>query len=407
MGGQFLPPCGEGQNSASLARARLARRIDVGPSGRRIETAIDVLIDVRFAVDEVDRARRALEEIEIPVARDVDEALYLPAAALIVDEDRRRHFVPVPRLVGVVLEVALDLSGGDVDGHGGRDVEVVAGPLIAHPGAAVAGAPVGEVGGGIIVAGHPHRRAAGLPLIALRPRLAARLDRVPAPCRCATVPCRSLGIEGGDEPAHAELAAGGANHHLAIGDQRRQCRVVRRLVVGDRLRPHFTAAARVEGDQDGLAAGEEHLVAIQRRAAVRLVQHERAFRARPLVAPQHRTAARIECHQLVVRRRHVHHAVVDDGGGLVRTAFASLHHPHALQPADVGGRDLCERAVAPAVVGAADHQPVAVFRVAQPGGSHGLVVAQRGGRRRSRGRALLRRAGEDPRTGDRERDPDG
>ncbi len=44
--------------------------------------------------------------------------------------------------------------------------------------------------------------------------------------------------------------------------------------------------------------------------------------------------------------------------------------------ADIRRRDLVERAVAPAVIGAADHQPVAVFRFHEAVGRHRLVAAQ-------------------------------
>src|SRR6185436_14496046 len=110
------------------------------PAGLRIEALEDVLLHERCAVDEIDLAARTLEEPEVAVARDVDQSLDRPAVAPEVDENRRRHFVPVPRFIRVVLEVALDGAGGDVERHGGRDVEIVAGALIAHPRAAVAGA---------------------------------------------------------------------------------------------------------------------------------------------------------------------------------------------------------------------------------------------------------------------------
>src|SRR4030095_414644 len=99
------------------------------------------------------------------------------AVALIVDQERRRHLVPVPRLVRGVLEVALDLSGGDVDRDGRRDVEVISRPLIAHPRTAVPRYPVRDVRLRIVVAGDPHGGAAGPPLIAFRPCLAAGFAR--------------------------------------------------------------------------------------------------------------------------------------------------------------------------------------------------------------------------------------
>ena len=64
IGGQFLPPCASGQNSARLAGAGLVRGIDVGPAGHRIEAPEHVLVDVRLAFDELDRAGAALEKPE-------------------------------------------------------------------------------------------------------------------------------------------------------------------------------------------------------------------------------------------------------------------------------------------------------------------------------------------------------
>src|SRR5204863_6935081 len=111
-----------------LARSRFARGIDVGPSRLWIEALEDVLLHVRLTVDEVDRAVRALHEPEIAVASDVNESLDRLAVALEVDEDRRRHFVPVPRVVRVVLVVALDPAARDVDGDRRARIKVIARP---------------------------------------------------------------------------------------------------------------------------------------------------------------------------------------------------------------------------------------------------------------------------------------
>src|SRR5439155_26241036 len=50
--------------------------------------------------------------------------------------------------------------------------------------------------------------------------------------------------------------------------------------------------------------------------------------------------------------------------------------PHWLEPGGIVGRDLRERAVAPAIVSAAVHQPVAVFRLLEPIGGYRLIVLQ-------------------------------
>ena len=299
----------------------------------------------------------ALEKPQVSVARHVDESFDRPAVALIVDEDRRRHFIPVPRLVRVVLEVSLDLSGRDVDRNRRCDVEVVAGTLIAHPGTTVAGSPVREVGFGIVVAGHPYGRTAGLPLIALRPRLAAgfagRRHRERPPQLFTT-----LGIECRDEPADAELAARGADHDLAARHERCERDVVRRLVVGNGLRPHLFAGSRVERDEHGFGSRVEHLVAVQSDTAVRVVEHEHVLGTRTAISPQHLAGHGIQRHHLVVGRRDEHHAAVDDRRRLVDLQFVGRNHPHLPKAAHVVAVDLSERTESPAVVGPADHQPV-------------------------------------------------
>ena len=105
-----------------------------------------------------------------------------------------------------------------------------------------------------------------------------------------------------------------------------------------------------------------------------------------------RAGLRVERDHLVARRRDEHHAVVDDRRRLVAVGDAGGDHPRRLQPRDVGRRDLIERAVAPAVVGAPDHQPVAGVGILQALGRHRLVVPQHGRHRRRRRRRQRRRA---------------
>src|SRR5260221_13846512 len=108
----------------------------------------------------------------------------------------------------MVLVIALNLAGLDIERDRRGGIKIVARPLVTHPGAAVAGAPerqLGLRGGG---AGDPHRAAAGLPLVALRPGLAAGLaggrHRVGLPQRLP-----SLAIERRDEAADTESATRG------------------------------------------------------------------------------------------------------------------------------------------------------------------------------------------------------
>src|SRR5206468_7650496 len=99
---------------------------------------------------------------------------------------------------------------------------------------------------GIVVRGEPDRHAARLPRLSgpgVVPGLARAGDRVRLPGRLTVG-----SIEGGDVAADAELAARGADHDLALGDERRQGEVVALLVVFDRRVPDDRARPRVEGD---------------------------------------------------------------------------------------------------------------------------------------------------------------
>src|SRR5579862_9067390 len=85
----------------------------------------------------------------------------------------------------MILKETFDGARRDIEGNGGSGVEVVSGTRVADGGSAVAGAPIGNVGFGLVVAGDPYWRAAGLPFVAVWPCFAAGLawprDRVSAP----------------------------------------------------------------------------------------------------------------------------------------------------------------------------------------------------------------------------------
>src|SRR5262249_6784060 len=91
-----------------LVGAGLARFIDIRPGGFGIETLENVLAHVGLAGDEVDLVVGALELPEVTVARDVDEALHGSSIPLVVERKRRRGFVLIPGIVGMILEVAFD-----------------------------------------------------------------------------------------------------------------------------------------------------------------------------------------------------------------------------------------------------------------------------------------------------------
>src|SRR5438067_1146383 len=313
--------------------------IDLGPPGLRIEARENVLVDVRLAFDEPDLAARPLEEIEIAAAGEVDEAADRPAVAREIDQQRRRDLVEVPRLVRRVLEVALDRPGGRVDRDRRRRVEVVALALGRHPRIAVADAPVQQVGRRIVVAGDPRRAAAGLPLIARRPRVAAgfarRGNRVALPGLRA-----GRGIVGRHEAADRTVAARDPDDDLAVGDERRRRHVVALLVVLDCRSPDFFPRLRIDRDEHRFAQREEYLVAVERDAPVHRLRHARVRRARASIPPQLLTGLRVQRDHLVVGGRHEHDAVVDDRRRLMAVVHPRGQQPHWLQPLHVRGGDL-------------------------------------------------------------------
>src|SRR3989442_8031330 len=100
-----------GRSSSSKANPTSIRMC----SGLGIQTPEHILIDVGFAFDELDRPRASLEEPQITIARDINQAFDGASVALVVHEDGRRDFVVIPRVVLVVLEVALDRARRHVE----------------------------------------------------------------------------------------------------------------------------------------------------------------------------------------------------------------------------------------------------------------------------------------------------
>src|SRR5260370_41872618 len=115
---------------------------------------------------------------------------------------------------------------------------------VARPGCGVANSPVYEVQAGIIIAGHPGRAAAVLPVVALPgfvAGFAGPRDGEGAPQLLAVV-----GVEGDDIAAHAIFAARPANENFPVDDERHQGQVLTLLVILDLLVPAHFAGLRVE-----------------------------------------------------------------------------------------------------------------------------------------------------------------
>ena len=366
-----------------LSRSRLVRGIHVGTSGLRIEAPEHVLVDVRLAFDKLDPSAgfrvAAIEEPQVAVAGDIDQSLEGAPVALEVNQDGRRHFVPVPGVIRVVLEVPLDRASGNIQSDGGGNIEIVAGAPIAHPRATVANSPIREIGGGIVVAGHPHRATAGLPLVtAFGPRFAAGLSRR----RYGVSPpllLPAIRIISSHEAADAELTARCAHHHLAAGDQRSERDVIRSLAVRYVRGPDFPARSRVQCNQDGFTRCEVNFVAVERNAAAGIVPDNSPRRVRPFISPEQVAGADIERDHLVVWRRHEEDAIVDQWRRFVNFRFASGENPDRAQAFDIVRCYLVERAIAPAIVCPTDREPIPVFGTKEALCGYRLVMDERGG----------------------------
>ena len=282
----------------------------------------------------------------------------------------------------------LDLAGVAIERDGRGRVEIVARPLIAEPGRGVAGAPVDRIGVGIVVAGHPGGCAAGLPGVGFLPGLAAglagRRNGEGLPCGLA-----GFGVERCDKAAHAELAAGDADQHFALHDQRGHGHVIAGLPVLDLGFPGNLAGFRVERDERRVERRKIDLVAVERHAAAGIVQRAEARGQLALVAPQQIASGRVQRHDLAVRRGDEHHAVVDDRRGFVAGVNTGRHAPDRDEILHVAGVDLIERTVAPSLVTAAGHEPVFRLGIGQTSVGHRRIVRRvrrAGGVRRPAGR---------------------
>ena len=94
-----------------LAGAGLVRGIDVRTAGLGIQRLENVLVHEGLAFDEfhapVAPDHAAIDEPQIAVPSDIDQALDGPAVALEIHQDRRRNLIPIPGIVGMVLVVRL------------------------------------------------------------------------------------------------------------------------------------------------------------------------------------------------------------------------------------------------------------------------------------------------------------
>jgi hypothetical protein len=286
-----------------------------------------------------------------------------------VEKQRRRHLVPVPRPVPVILVVTPDLPRLHVEREHRVRVEVVAVSLITDPRPGVSRSPIGQTGRRIVVTGQPHRRTSRAPCLA-RPGI------VPEFSRCGYGVCppdlgAGFGVESRNESANAELSAGHADHDSPFGGERRDRHVVAGGIVRDRDVPHEVSTGGVEGQHTRVQRRHVHTVFEEGDTPVRVVNRHESVGQVVFVHPEQVPGARVEGEELVLRSRHIHHPVVHDGRRLVPSVHSGREAPDGSQPPDVLGRDLIERAEAPTRVVAPIAEPVFGFRIVEPLLGHG------------------------------------
>src|SRR3954447_19173608 len=206
-----------------------------------------------------------------------------------------------------------------------------------------------------------------LPLVA-RPRAAADLAvgraRVEAPHLRAGVR-----VVRGDRAARAHLAAGHPDDHLPAVVERRHRHRAALLPARIPRAPDDGAGRLVERNEPPGDLGDEDLPVPDRDAAVaEPTAGRRDLRLRDVrgVLPQRLPGRGIEGEDVVVARRDVHHALVDDGCRLLgveaRPAGLQMHLPGELEVRCVRGIDLRQRRVALVRDAPAVRQPIAAGR---------------------------------------------
>ncbi len=311
-----------------------------------------------------------------------------------VDEDALERVVEVPAVVEVLV-VPDDLAGVGVEGEGRVVVEVLqVGPADEELGGRRGhrGADVDEVQLGVVAGDHPRADVLALLERHPAPRLVAGLagggDGAPPPQLLA-----GDGVVGDDDAGvrAAPRGAAAARHDLAVGDDGARALVGGvHPVVEDPGLPRQLAGGRVEGEHVVVAARVDDVGAIDGEVPVEVGEGPEHVVPEvvgqvPPVLPEEVAGGGVDGLDDVARVRHVHHAVVHEGGALLQPRPETAR-PHHAQVADVAAVDLVQRAVAPAVEGAPPHQPVVGRRVLQDGVGDGgdpgvLAVRKTAGRR--------------------------
>ena len=168
-----------------------------------------------------------------------------------------------------------------------------------------------------------------------------------------------LGVERRDEAANAVFTAGHAHDHLVFHHQRRDGKGVALRVFGDLRLPDRPSALCVDGHDVRVKRAHEKRIAEDRQPAIHLAAaYRQALRQHIVINPEHASGFGVERDGVVGRLREIHDAVDDERRGLECLQRLRLKHPFQLEVLHVGGRNLLQRAVALAHVGAGIGEPV-------------------------------------------------
>ncbi len=163
------------------------------------------------------------------------------------------------------------------------------------------------------------------------------------------------------------------------------------LAVLDLGFPDDLSGSGVKGIKLGVRGGHKHLVAIERQAARGAIG---AGGRRPdAVLPQQLAGSRIQRLHRVGDIGQEHDAVMHDGRDLAGAAVIHRPGPDQLQVLHIRRGDLFERRIAPALIIAPVHQPVAIGGIAQHLVGDGAIVLDGAGHRQAKPRGGIRSGG--------------
>ncbi len=288
-------------------------------------------------------------------------------SAVDVHEHAFEHFIHVVRFAGDVLEVPGHLSRLGIERERAVRVERVAGgaALKLRPRFRLGGAPVHEVCGWIVAAGHPRIAARSKHQRLVVPGVPAGFSR-PGDSGCAPQLLAGLRVVAEDvaRVVLELLATGQRRDDDALYGERSRCVGVALLRVHHLCVPHHVPRPRVQRDEARVAGRDVNPLAVDRDVARRRRPNAAVafLRCRRAELPQKIAVGGVDGLRAAAGRRQKHDAVVHERRRLMLSG-GHAPRPRERQLADVLFVDLCERAVARTVVGAPPVNPLARLRL--------------------------------------------